>query len=260
VIRDHLWVGDCLDILPTLAEGSVPLTVFSPPYDAIRTYSGSWSLDIGRLGAELFRLTADGGICAVVINDGTKDFAKSLTSFRLAVDWCDRIGWRLFETCIYQRDGNPGAWWKSRFRVDHEYIFVFLKGARPRVFDKQDLMVPSKHAGKAFAGTDRQTDGTTRPIAPGVVNALKCRGTIWRYPSSNSEGNRLKLKHPATFPDRLAEDLIRCFSRPGDVVLDPCVGSGTTAVAARRLGRHYLGMDISAEYVAIAHERLRIEQ
>ena len=252
-------VGDCLEVLPHIVDTSIDLTVFSPPYDGIRDYKGDWTLDFHRLGAELLRVTKDGGVCAIVIGDGTKNFAKSLTTFRLAVDWCDNIGWRLFETCIYERVGNPGAWWTQRFRVDHEYLLLFFKGMRPKTFDKTHLMIPSKHAGKIYTGTDRLTNGGTRKIEPKAVNPTKCRGTVWTYSTSNSEGNRLKLKHPATYPDKLAEDVIRCFSAPGDVVLDPFLGSGTTAVAATRWSRRFIGMDISNEYAEIARERLQIE-
>lgn len=252
-------VGDCLTALPMIEDASIDLTVFSPPYDGIRDYNGDWTLDFHRLGKELLRATKDGGICAIVIGDGTKDFAKSLTTFRLAVDWCDNIGWRLFETCIYERAGNPGAWWNKRFRVDHEYLLIFFKGIRPKSFDKSHLMVPSKHAGKIYSGTDRLTNGGTRKIEPTIVNPTKCRGTVWTYSTSNSEGNRLKLKHPATYPDKLAEDLIRCFSMPGDVILDPFLGSGTTAVMATRWQRQFIGIDINVEYAEIARERLRLE-
>jgi DNA modification methylase len=252
-------VGDCLQVLPLVEDASIDLTVFSPPYDGIRDYNGVWSLDFHRLGEELLRVTKEGGVCAIVIGDGTKNFAKSLTTFRLAVDWCDNVGWKMFETCIYERAGNPGAWWNQRFRVDHEYLLIFFKGGRPKAFDKTHLMVPSKHAGKIYTGTDRLTNGGTRKIEPKMVNPTKCRGTVWTYSTSNSEGNRLKLKHPATYPNKLAEDLIRCFSVPEDVILDPFLGSGTTAVMASRYGRQFVGIDISEEYAEIARERLRIE-
>lgn len=258
-VRDRIILGDALDVLPTLAAESADLTVFSPPYDGIRDYGKNWSLDYKGLGDQLFRVTADGGVCAVVIGDGTKDFAKSLTTFRWAVDWVDRIGWRLFECCIYQRHGNPGAWWSQRFRVDHEYILIFFKGARPKHFDKTGLMVPSKHAGKVYSGTDRLTNGGFKKIEPKAVNDMKCRGTLWEYATSNTEGNRTKLEHPATFPDKLAEDLILCFSKPGDLVLDPMCGSGTTCVMAARNKRGYVGVEISAEYHSIAQSRMREE-
>lgn len=251
--------SDCLQALPLLADNSIDITVFSPPYDSIRDYKNNWTLDFHTLGAQLYRVTKEGGVCAVVIGDGTKDFAKSLTTFRLVVDWCDASGWRMFETCIYKRDGNPGAWWNQRFRVDHEYILIFFKGERPATFQKEHLMVPSKHAGKTYTGTDRLTNGGFKKIEPKTVNPFKCRGTVWQYATSNTEGNKLKLKHPATFPDKLAEDLILCFSKPKEIVLDPMCGSGTTCVMAYRNDRRYIGVDISDEYCQIARERLLIE-
>jgi site-specific DNA-methyltransferase (adenine-specific) len=253
-----IQLGDCLTILPALAEETVDLTVFSPPYDGIRDYSNNWTFDFAALGKALWRVTKQGGVCAVVIGDGTKDFAKSVTSFRLAVDWCDSASWKLFETCIYYRDGNPGAWWKSRFRVDHEYILIFFKGKRPKAFHKAALMVPSKHAGKVYSGTDRLTNGGFKKIEPKSVNPLKDRGTVWRYATSNSEGNRVKLQHPATYPDQLAEDLILCFSNENDLVLDPMAGSGTTCVMAAKNHRNYVGIEISPTYVQLA--RTRFEQ
>lgn len=251
--------ADCLKELADFPAESVDLSVFSPPYDDIRDYKKNWRFDFETLGKELLRVTKDGGVAVVVIGDATRNFAKTLTSFRLAVNWVDQIGWKLFETVIYKRDGNPGAWWNTRFRVDHEYVFMFFKGQKPKTFHKEHLMVPSKHAGKIYTGTDRLTNGGFKVIQPKAVNPLKCRGTVWQYATSNTEGNRLKLQHPATFPDKLAEDLILCFSDPGDVVLDPMCGSGTTCVMARKNYRNFIGIEISEEYCQIARKRLEVE-
>ncbi|MCW5763418.1 MAG: site-specific DNA-methyltransferase, partial [Phycisphaeraceae bacterium] len=103
------------------------------------------------------------------------------------------------------------------------------------------------------------TSGGFKKIDPKAVNAKKCRGTIWNYSTSNTEGNRTKLAHPATYPDKLAEDLIQCFSLPGDLVLDPMCGSGTTAVVAANLDRRFLAIEINPEYVEIIEKRLREE-
>lgn len=248
--------SDCLDALSEIESECIDLTVFSPPYDEIREYGGNWSLDFVKLGKQLFRVTKDGGVAVVVMGDGTKNFAKSLGTFRLAVNWVDGIGWKLFESVIYKRHGNPGAWWAKRFRVDHEYILMFFKGERPKSFCKEHLMIPSKHAGKVYSGTDRLTNGGFKKIEPKVVNPMKCRGTVWEYPASNTEDNRLKLRHPATFPDRLARDLILCFSEENDVVLDPMCGSGTTCVQAKLLKRNFIGIEINEEYCEIAEKRL----
>jgi len=257
--RNRILLGDALALLPDMPRDSVDLTVFSPPYDGIRDYGKNWTLDYHTLGLHLFEITKDGGVCCVIIGDGTKDFAKSGTTARWTVDWLDRVGWRLFECCIYARHGNPGAWWTQRFRVDHEYILIFFKGARPRCFDKSSLMIASKHAGKVYSGTDRLTNGGFKKIDPKAVNREKCRGTLWEYATSNTEGNRTKLEHPATFPDKLADDLIHCFSQPGDLVLDPMCGSGTTCIMAARAKRDYLAIEINSAYHAIATQRMRDE-
>ncbi|MFN0012169.1 MAG: DNA-methyltransferase [Phycisphaerales bacterium] len=260
LIVNRIVTGDCLEVLARLPDACVDLIVFSPPYDDLRAYEGGWSVDSRRLGEELLRVTKDGGIAAVVLGDATKKFAKSLTTFRWAVDWVDRVGWRLFECCIYARHGRPGPWWRTRFRVDHEYIMLFLKGERPRRFDKQALRVPTKLSGRVFRTPGKPAGGRRgRSHRPTLVGPLKCRGTVWHYAASTSEGNRLKLRHPATFPDKLAEDLIRCFSVPGDLVLDPMCGSGTTPVMAARHRRRYLGVDVSRTYTAICRKRLRHE-
>ena len=255
----YIHCGDCIEILGSYQKESVDLTVFSPPYDGIRDYNKEWSLDYVELGKQLFRVTKDGGVAAVVIGDGTKNFAKSLTTFRWAVNWVDIVGWKLFECCIYARHGNPGAWWSKRFRVDHEYILIFFKGKKPKQFDKKMLMVPSKHAGKRYSGTDRLTNGGFKTIEPKAVNNMKCRGTLWNYATSNTEGNKKKLKHPATYPDKLAEDLILCFSNPGDLVLDPMCGSGTTAVVAANAKRRFAAIEINQEYVDIIKSRVQKE-
>lgn len=253
-----LRMGNCLNILKSMDDNSIDLTVTSPPYDQIRDYN-DFTLDLPNIGNELFRVTKDGGVVCIVIQDGTKDFAKSLTTARLMVDWVDRIGFKLFENVIYSRDGRPGAWWNKRFRVDHEYILIFFKGSKPKYFYKEHLKVPAKHAGEVWHGTQRHTNGKLSKIKATVQPDKKCRGTIWHYESSKTERNKIKLLHPATFPDKLAEDLILTFSRPDEIVLDPFTGSGTTLVMAKKNCRQSIGIDISREYIEIAMERLKNE-
>lgn len=256
-VLGSLSVGDALDATRGLPAESVDLVLFSPPYDDVRDYQGGWAIDLPALAVEALRVVKDGGFAVIVIGDGTKNFRKSMTTFRTAVAWED-AGWGLFESVIYSRDGRPGAWWASRFRVDHEHILMFFKGKRPRALTKDHLRVPTKHAGKAWTGTQRLTDGTTVPIAATVADT-KCRGTLWHYATSNSEGNKVKAAHPATYPDALARDIILACTAPGDLVYDPMMGSGTSVVVAAQEGRLYFGNDISPEYVEIATARLDSE-
>jgi len=248
--------GDNRKVLNKIKSNSIHLTVTSPPYDKMRNYGdGDW--DIVEAGKELYRITVDGGICVMVMQDATVDGAKTLTTFTTAVDMC-KLGWRLFECCIYSRNGVPGGYWTKRFRVDHEYVMIFLKGRRPRFFSKKHIMVPCKNAGKLCGGGTRRQRNGLISLPKIVINPTKCRGSIWHYSTSSSEKNKLKKKHPATYPDKLASDIIKCFTKKGDVVLDPFVGSGTTCAMAAANGRRYIGIDSNKEYCKLARKIVKM--
>lgn len=249
---------DCVEGMKKLPDNSIDLIITSPPYDSIRAYNG-FSYDLHATGKEIYRTLKDGGIAVMVIQDQTKNFGKTLTSFRTIVDWCDNIGFKLFENVIYKKHGAEGAWWTKRFRVDHEYMPIFLKGERPRYFNKEPLKIPSKHGGKTMTGcATRLTSGITLSSKKVTISMVKCRGTIWDY-TTCGDGTRLKHQHPATFPDKLPYDTIQCFCPPDGIVLDPFMGSGTTALAAIKLNRKYIGFDISKEYRDLAEKRIRQE-
>lgn len=250
--------GDSAEVLKQLPANSIDLVVTSPPYDQIRDYNG-FTLDLHAIGMQLFRVMKPGGVVAMVIQDSTKNFAKTLTSFRTIVDWCDNIGFKLFETVIYHKNGTEGAWWTHRFRVDHEYMPIFFKGERPAYFNKEPLKVPSKWGGKVMTGSgNRRTSGETTQTVTRPINLMKCRGTVWDYMMAGDK-NPLKRKHPAVFPDKIPFDFIQCFCPPDGIVVDPFVGCGSTAVTAKGLGRHYIGIDISPEYCALAEERIKTD-
>ena len=256
--KNRIICGDNVEVMRSFPEKHVDMVVTSPPYDNIRKYKG-FSYNLHNVGVELLRVLKDGGIVVVVIQDATKNFGKTLTSFRMIVDWCDVIGFKLFETVIYKKQGAEGAWWTKRFRVDHEYMPIFLKGPRPQYFFKENLKIPSKHGGKTMTGcATRLTNGDTLKAKKITINKLKCRGTIWDY-TTCGDGSRLKHKHPATFPNMMPYDIIECFCPPGGIVLDPFVGSGTTCVAAKSLERNYIGIDIAEEYCEIARRRVDTE-
>lgn len=178
---DEIIPIDCVEGMKQLPDGSIDMIITSPPYDEVRRYNG-FNYDLHAAGEQMFRVLKDGSVAVMVIQDQTKNFGKSLTSFKTIVDWCDNIGFKLFETIIYRKNGTEGAWWKNRFRIDHEYIPIFLKGEKPNYFNKEHLKVPSKHGGKIMSGfASRKTDGTTQNSVRKAINALKCRGTVWYY-------------------------------------------------------------------------------
>lgn len=254
---------DSLELTKLLPDNSIQLTIFSPPYDATRDYEDkNYSFDYHNLGKELLRTTKDGGFVIVVIQDQTKNFRKSGTTAKLQVDWMEQ-GWNLFECCIYSKFGTPGAWWASRFKVDHEYILMFFKGDRPIKLNKDHLMEPAKYANYEVHGTQRLTSGELVPKSKEWVQKdTKCRGTIWHYANSSQESldksmKKLKLTHSATFPEKLAEDIILCFSNTGDIVYDPYCGSGTSLCMAKKNQRNYIGGDIAQKYCDLSKLRLK---
>jgi len=255
---NQIICGDCVEVMKGWPSNSVDVVITSPPYDGVRKYNG-FDYDLHKTGVELFRILKEGGIVAMVIQDQTKNFGKTLTTFRTIVDWVDNIGFKLFENIIYKKHGAEGAWWTKRFRVDHEYIPIFLKGERPKYFEKEHLKIPSKHGGKTMTGcATRLTNGKTLSSKKVTINPLKCRGTIWDY-TTCGDGTRLKHEHPATFPDKIPYDFIKCFCSENGIVLDPFVGSGTTILSAINLDRKYIGIDISKDYCMLCEKRIALE-
>jgi DNA modification methylase len=255
---NKVYCTDCVEGMSKLPDNSIDLVVTSPPYDQLRDYEGDLSFDLHKTGEQVYRVLKEGSIAVMVIQDQTKEFGKSLTTFRTVIDWCDNLGFKLFETIIYRKNGSEGAWWKQRFRVDHEYMPIFLKGKKPQYFNKEPIKVPSKHGGKVMTGSgSRRTDGKTNHTVTRPINLTKCRGTIWDYLMAGDK-NPLKYKHPAPFPDQIPYDFIQVFCPPNGIVLDPFMGSGSTAVSALKLDRKFIGFDIVQEYCDLAMKRVSL--
>ena len=253
--------GDCLEAMATLPDGCIDLTVTSPPYDNLRTYNG-YTFDFEGIARELYRVTKQGGVVVWVVGDATIKGSETGTSFRQALYFKDVCGFNLHDTMIYQRSRAPLN--HSRYEQHFEYMFVLSKGSPVKFNPKVE---PCKQAGKSRAGiTMRQAAGNGQLAlahkTQGAVKSHKIAGNVWSYAVGNngSATDRLAHKHPAIFPEQLAADHIASWSNPGDVVLDPFMGSGTTGKMALLAGRKFIGIEISEEYLAIASERIAAAQ
>jgi len=249
---NHIYHGDCLEVLRTFPEGVIDLTVTSPPYDNLRTYKG-YDFNFEGIAKELYRVTKQGGVVVWVVGDATIKGSETGTSFRQALYFKDVCGFNLHDTMIF-RKVNPIPQNHNRYEQCFEYMFVFSKG-KPKTFNP--LLVETKHGGKVFDWGDRKTvldvnqARRHRESDERVVKRYKRRCNIFEY--SVGGGN---TGHPAVFPEQLAEDHILSWSNPGDIVLDPMCGSGTTCVMALKNHRHYIGIDIAEEYVELARRRV----
>lgn len=251
---NRIYQRDCLEGLRMLPDDSIDLTVTSPPYDNLRNYNG-YSFDFEGIAQELFRVTKSGGVVVWVVGDATVKGSETATSFRQAI-YFKEIGFHLHDTMIYRKK-NPMPYKHNRYQPCFEYMFVFSKN-KPSTFNP--ILVETKNAGQSSRLNQRQINGQiTNGNGKGKpVNKTKYRDNIWEYGVGFGVATTddYAYKHPAIFPERLAEDHIISWSNPEDIVLDVFVGSGTTAKMAIQNKRKFIGFEISSEYIEIANKRI----
>lgn len=247
--------GDCVTLMAQLPDGSIDLTVTSPPYDGLRTYNG-YSFDFEAVAAELYRVTKQGGVVVWVVGDATVKGSETGTSFRQALHFI-QCGFSLHDTMIYSKKNvfafDPR---NKRYKQSFEYMFVMSKGS-PLVANLiQDR--PTKKVGSNGV-TSRNPSGKQREPKAVAYKPFQVRFNVWEYGLgfNQSSKDKIAFEHPAIFPEKLAADHILSWSNPGNIVLDPFSGSGTTAKMAHVHGRKYLGFEISGEYAQISRARLQ---
>lgn len=253
---NKLYCADNVEFMKeSIPDNFIDLTVTSPPYDDLRTYNG-YSFDFENVARELYRVTKDGGVVVWVVGDKTHNGSETGTSFKQALYFKD-IGFRLHDTMIYAKyDYMPLT--HNRYEQQFEYMFIFSKG-KPKTFNP--IKIPTKHAGQKNTTSHRRfSDDLEKGSGYGKkVKKEKIKPNIWFYNVGKNKSTKdaLAHKHPAIFPEKLAEDHIISWSNKGDIVFDPFVGSGTTAKMAKLNSRKYIGVDISREYIDLANKRLR---
>lgn len=251
---------DCLATMERMEPCSIDMILTSPPYDDLRKYKG-YSFDFEGVARSMYRVLKEGGVAAWVVGDNTRDGCESGTSHRQACGFLD-MGWLLSDTMIYEKASlsNPSA---NTYYQMFEYILVLSKGKMATFNPIEDR--PNVSAGDGGRGdlTTRMPDGSQRKTRDSksrpVVKKMGRRFNIWRYHNAYMMGTKDKIAyaHPAMFPEKLAEDCIRSWSNPRELVYDPFMGSGTTAKAAANVGRRWVGSEISAEYCDIIRRRVR---
>ena len=256
---NQIICGDCVEVMKSWPDECIDLTVTSPPYDNLRDYRG-YTFDFESIARELYRVTKPGGVVVWVVGDATINGSETGTSFRQALYFKDVCGFNLHDTMIYQKDtcSFPET---NRYYPSFEYMFVFSKGTPKTVNlirDRKNL-----YSGDTVHGSYRQKDGTLKKRRKGkIIQKLGVRFNIWEYSTGKYHYTRdeIAFQHPAIFPEQLAADHIISWSNPGDIVLDPMCGSGTTCKMALKLGRRFIGIDIAEEYCEIARKRVEAEK
>src|SRR5579885_1776269 len=246
-------------------SNSVDLIVTSPPYADQRkdTYGGvhpdryvEWFLPIA---AELKRVLKPRGSFILNIKERVVDGERHTYVLELIVA-LRKQGWLWTEEYIWhKRNSYPGKW-PNRFRDAWERCLHFTKEKHFAMY-QDAVRVPmgdwSQSRLRNLSETDRRRDnsrvqsGFGKKIENWVGRELAYPDNVLHLATECSNQG-----HSATFPVELPSWFIKLFTQPGDVVLDPFLGSGPTAVAARQLGRHCIGIEIDPKYIQIANQRL----
>src|SRR3989337_106335 len=225
-----------------LPDNSLHLMITSPPYNVTKEYDQDLSLReylqlLGNVFSETYRVLVNGGrACVNVANIGRRPYLP-LSDYISQI--MIEIGFQMRGEIVWNKGAGAGvsmAWgsWRSAsnpvLRDVHEYIMIFSKGSflRKKPADKEDTISKEQF--------------------------MEWTKSVW---TMNPESAK-KVGHPAPFPIELPYRLIQLYTFTGDVILDPFMGSGTTAIAALKAGRKYIGYEIDPEYVNLAEERIAL--
>ena len=244
---------DCVSGMQELPDSCIPLAVTSPPYDDFRAYGGH-KFQFEPVAEELWRVTAPGGVVVWVVQDQVVNGSFTGTKHRQAV-FFQGLGFGIHNelTIVTLNSRIPQ---RVRYTPTSHTAFVFTKG-RPRAVNllrdernKQAGMFKPTWSRRTREGK-RETGTYGKKVAP-----FRLRSDVWLCLVGHNVTTTDGAQHPALMPEGMAEDLVVSWSRPGDLVLDPMCGAGTTCKMSLWNHRRYLGMEIHEPYVQVARARL----
>jgi site-specific DNA-methyltransferase (adenine-specific) len=235
--------GSC-ENMKEIPNNSLHLMITSPPYNVSKEYDDDLSLQeyldlLKAVFSETFRVLVNGGrACINVANLGRKPYIP-LSDYisKMMIE----IGFNMRGEIIWDKAASASpstAWgsWQSAanpiLRDIHEYILIFSKGSYKRERTKEEL--------------DKKEDTITKE------EFMEWTKSIWTMKAESAR----KIGHPAPFPEELPKRLIKLFSFTGDIVLDPFMGSGTTAVSALKEKRNFIGYEINENYIELTNKRI----
>ena len=264
-IQVDLYLGDCAEQLKFISDNSVDLIITSPPYADQRknTYGGistnkyvEWFLPISK---ELLRVLKPTGTFILNIKEKVVNGERSTYVMELILEM-RKQGWLWTEEFIWHKKNSYPGKWPNRFRDSWERLLQFNKDKKFNMYQEK-VMVPTgdwaKSRLKNLSTTDMERDNSKVNSGFGK-NISNWIGRDKAYPTNvlylATECNN--KNHSAAFPESLPEWFIKLFTKEGDVVLDPFMGSGTTAIVAQRMYRNSIGIEIVNEYYEMVKNEL----
>ena len=259
-----LFQGDCIDLFQEIPNNSVSLIVTSPPYCMKKAYENPTD-DINtfnnihtRIISEIYRVLKPGGSVCWQVGYHVADseivpldynvyniFIKNNSRRKYPFILRNRIIWTF----------GHGLNCTQRFSGRHEMIMWFTKG-KEYFFDLDSVRVPQKYPGKRYYKGEKKGKLSGNPLGKNPSDVWEIPSDVWDIP--NVKANHVeKTEHPCQFPVALPQRLIRSLTKKGDLVMDPFMGSGTTALAAFVDERRFVGSELMQDYYDIAKERIR---
>lgn len=261
----EILIGDCREQMRTLADGSVHICVTSPPYFGLRDYGVEGQLgleptpddfvaamvDVFR---EVRRVLADNGTLWLNLGDCYLAKQRQLIPARVALA-LQSDGWVLRDEIVWHKPCTTPAPVKDRTCAAHEMLFLLAKQKR-YYYDYEAIEEPAKCAGKVVSNVRGQHAPQKGEITKYAGRTVTVRETRRKRSVWSVSPRPYKQAHFATFPPDLIEPCILAGSKPGDTVLDPFGGSGTTAGVALKHGRKAVLCELNPEYAALVPDRI----
>ncbi|MBC8509256.1 MAG: site-specific DNA-methyltransferase [Chloroflexi bacterium] len=262
---DKIIHGDCEDVLKNWPDNSIDLIFTSPPYADQRkkTYGGirpdeyvDWFLPKAE---QFLRVLKPTGTFVLNVKERVVNGERHTYVIDLILKMREQ-GWLWTEEFMWHKKNSYPGKWPNRFRDSWERLLQFNKRKKFNMY-QEEVMVPVGDWAKTrlnnLSETDKSRDESKVDSGFGK-NVSNWVGRDKVYPTNviHMATECANRNHSAAFPESLPEWFIRLFTQPNDIILDPFVGSGTTAVAAKQLGRNYVGIDIDESYYEIAQQRV----
>lgn len=245
-----IYVGDCRTLLPELPHGLFDLVFADPPFNQGEKYP-NW--DDKMASHEYLDFTHEWlDVCIQAMSSRGSLWINVPDKIAARIQvYLEDKGLRMVNWCVWTF--RFGVWRPSSFIVAKTHVLYFVKSMKDRIWNPKDILVTSDRV----AYGDPRTKGTKNPgkrVPLDVWGSEGDDGECWGRIQGNNKERR--HKHPNQLPEKYLERVIRSTSNPDSYVLDPFLGSGTTAVVARALGRPSVGVEISPVYAASAYERI----
>ena len=267
-LENRIFNADCLDALTKIPDNSINVIITSPPYAQQRKKSYDsipesdyveWFLPITK---ELKRVLTDDGSFVLNIKEPASNGERSTFVLELIIEM-RKQGWFWVEEYVWNKKNSFPGKWPNRFRDAWERCLHFTKNKKFKM-NQDEVMVPMGKWAETRFNSLSDEDKIRHNSASKSGFGRKVENWIDRdmaYPTNVLEFATVCYNkgHSAAFPEELPEWFIKLFSDKDDLVLDPFLGSGTTAVVAKRLERYYVGIEKQKKYYKLSKAYLKME-